>query len=43
MIENGFDDRPSDPEGALEIYRQAHKLGNADAVINIALYYLRGK
>lgn len=43
MIENGFDDRPSDPEGALEIYRQAHKMGNADAVINIALYYIRGK
>jgi TPR repeat protein len=43
MIENGFDDRPSDPEGALEIYRQAHKMGNADSVINIALYYLRGK
>jgi TPR repeat protein len=43
MIENGFDDRPSDPEGALEIYRQAHKLGNADALINIALYYIRGK
>ena len=43
MIENGFDDRPSDPEGALEIYRQAHKQGNADALINIALYYIRGK
>jgi TPR repeat protein len=43
LLENGFDDRPSDPESALEIYRQAHKLGNADAVINIALYYIRGK
>jgi len=43
MIENGFDDRPSDSDSALEIYRQAHKMGNADAVINIALYYIRGK
>jgi hypothetical protein len=43
MVENGFEDRLPDPDGALEIYRQAHKIGSADALINIALYYLRGK
>jgi TPR repeat protein len=42
MIEVGFDDRASDPETALEYYKRAHKLGNPDATINIAIYYLNG-
>ena len=40
MTENGFDDRIGDPEQALEYYKKAHKLGNTDASINIALMYL---
>lgn len=42
MIELGFDDRPGDPEQALDYYRKAHKLGNTDASINIAVYYING-
>jgi TPR repeat protein len=42
MIENGFDDRPSDPESALEYYKRAYKLGNSDACINIAIFYVNG-
>lgn len=42
MIEVGFEDRPADPEGALEYYKKAHKLGSTDATINIAIYYLNG-
>jgi TPR repeat protein len=40
MLELGFEDRPSDPEQALEYYKRGHKLGNTDASINIAIYYL---
>jgi len=42
MIEVGYEDRISDPEGAMQYYRQAHKLGNTDATINLAIYYLNG-
>jgi TPR repeat protein len=42
MIESGFEDRISDPETALDYYKRAHKLGNTDATINIAIYYLNG-
>ena len=42
MIEVGFEDRVSDPENALDYYKKAHKLGNTDATINIAIYYLNG-
>ncbi len=40
MIENGFDERLGDPESALEYYKKAHKLGNTDASVNIAILYL---
>ena len=40
MLELGFEDRPSDPEQALEYYKRGHKLGNTDASSNIAIYYL---
>lgn len=40
MLENGFDEKLSDHEQALEYYKKAHKLGSTDATINIALYYL---
>ncbi len=43
MIENGFDERLGDPEGALEYYKKAHKLGNTDASVNIAILYLNVK
>lgn len=42
MIECGFEDRPGDPEAALDFYKRAHKLGNTDASINIAMYHLNG-
>ena len=42
MIEVGFEDRPGDPDQALEYYRKANKLGNTDASINIAIYYING-
>lgn len=42
MIELGFEDKPGDPEQALDYYKRAHKLGNSDATINIAIYYLNG-
>ena len=42
MLELGFDDRPADPEQAFDHYKRAHKLGNTDATINIALFYLEG-
>jgi TPR repeat protein len=40
MIETGFDDRPADPEAALEFYRKAAKNGSLDALINQAAYHL---
>lgn len=42
MTETGFEDKPGDPEGALEYYKRANKLGNTDAAINIAIYYVNG-
>ena len=42
MIEVGFEDRAGDPDQALEYYRKANKLGNTDASINIAIYYING-
>ena len=40
MIENGFDDRPADPEAALEYYKKSSKSGCLDALINQAAYHL---
>jgi TPR repeat protein len=40
MLESGFDEKMSDPEQALEFYKKAHKLGNTDATINLALFHL---
>jgi TPR repeat protein len=40
MIESGFDDRPADPEAALEYYKKAAKNGCLDALINQAAYHL---
>ena len=40
LYESGFDGNPADPERAEANYRQAHKLGNIDATINLAFYYL---
>lgn len=42
MIEVGYEDKAGDPETALDYYKRAHKLGNSDATINIAVYYLNG-
>ena len=40
MYESGFEGSPSDLERASAMYKQAHKLGNCDATINLAFYYL---
>lgn len=41
MVESGFDDRPADPESALELYKNSAKAGCLDAMINQAAYYLQ--
>lgn len=40
MYENGFEGNPANLEKASSMYRQAHKLGNLDATINLAFFYL---
>ena len=40
MYESGFEGTPSNMLLAAELYKQAHKLGNLDATINLAFYYL---
>lgn len=40
MYESGFEGMPSELEKASQLYKQAHKLGNLDATINLAFYYL---
>ena len=42
MIESGFDEGgvAADPEKACALYLKAHKMGNLDATINLAFYYL---
>ena len=40
MYEGGFDATISDPDRAKEHYELAHKLGNTDASMNLALMYL---
>jgi len=40
MYENGYEGQPADPEKSEQMYRQAHKLGNLDATINLAFCYL---
>ena len=40
MYESGFDSNPPDLERACAMYKQSHKLGNLDATINLAFYYL---
>ena len=40
LLESGFDGNPADPDRAESYYRQAHKLGNIDATVNLAFYYL---
>ena len=40
MYENGFEGTPANAERACAMYKQAHKLGNLDATINLAFYYI---
>lgn len=40
MYESGFESNPPDLEKASAMYRNSHKLGNLDATINLAFYYL---
>ena len=40
MLETGFDGKMAEPDIAIEWYRKAHKLGNTDATINLAVVYL---
>ena len=40
MYESGFEGVAPDPERASQLYRQAHKLGNLDATVNLAFFYL---
>ena len=40
MLESGFDGIPPDPERAASYYKQAHQMGDIDASINLAFYYL---
>lgn len=40
LYENGFEGTPPNPERACAMYKQAHKLGNLDATINLAFYFL---
>lgn len=40
MYESGFESNPPDLERASAMYRNSHKLGNLDATINLAFYYL---
>ena len=40
MYESGFEGTPANLERASAMYKQAHKLGNLDATINLAFYYL---
>ena len=41
MLEFGYDDvMPSQSEALLH-YKEAHKMGNSDATINIGLHYLK--
>lgn len=41
MLEFGYDDVMPNIDDALLHYKAAHNLGNSDATINIAIYYLR--
>jgi len=43
MYESGFGDTPPQPKLALQNYKDAHSMGNTDATINLALYYLSGQ
>lgn len=40
MYEGGFEGNPPDLEKAEQMYKSAHKIGNLDATINLAFYYL---
>lgn len=40
LLEQGYEGQPPDPEKAEQMYRQAHKLGNLDATINLAFHFL---
>ena len=40
MYEGGFEGNPPDLESAEQMYKSAHKIGNLDATINLAFYYL---
>ena len=43
MYESGFESCPPDLEKACAMYKNSHKLGNLDATINLAFYYLNGE
>ena len=41
MLENGFEGMEADPDQACLYYKQSHKLGDPDASVNLAIYYLK--
>ena len=40
MLERGSEGIPADPERASNLFKEAHKLGDADASVNLAMFYL---
>lgn len=42
MMETGFADAAPNPKLALQNYKEAHNLGNTDASINLALFFING-
>ena len=40
MLESGFDGIAADPDKASLQYKKAHQMGDVDATINLAFYYL---
>ena len=40
MLESGFDGIAPDPDKASLYYKQAHQIGDVDATVNLAFYYL---
>lgn len=43
MLETGYEDVMPNPEEAVRMYKEAYNLGNLDASIHLATYYLSGK
>ena len=40
MLERGTEGIPADPERASNLFKEDHKLGDADASVNLAMFYL---